>query len=114
MLLEKKNAVIYGAGGDIGGAVARAFAREGARVFLTGRRLASVDVVAREILDAGGIAEAAQVDALDELGIEKHLGTVVEKAGGIDISINTIGLPSQKVQGMPLIEMPAEHFALPI
>jgi len=114
MLLEKKNAVIYGAGGAIGGAVARAFAREGARVFLTGRRLDSVAVLAREIQDAGGYAEAAQVDALDVLAIEKHLSTMAEKVGSIDISINTIGLPPHKVQGMPLIEMPAEHFALPI
>ncbi|HLZ62809.1 MAG TPA: SDR family oxidoreductase [Ktedonosporobacter sp.] len=114
MLLEKKNAVIYGAGGAIGGAVARAFAREGARVFLTGRRLASVEVVAREILDAGGVAETAQVDALDELAIEQHLSTVTEKAGSIDISINTISLPLQRIQGMPLLEQSAENFAFPI
>jgi 3-oxoacyl-[acyl-carrier protein] reductase len=37
MLLENKNAVIYGSGGSIGGAVAKMFAREGARVFLAGR-----------------------------------------------------------------------------
>ena len=37
MLLEDKNAVIYGAGGSIGGAVAKESAREGARVFLAGR-----------------------------------------------------------------------------
>jgi len=114
MLLEKKNAVIYGAGGAIGGAVARAFAREGARVFLTGHQQASVEAVTREILDGGGSAEATQVDALDEQAIEKHLSTVVEKAGSIDISINTIGLPPHKVQGMPLLLMPAEHFSLPI
>jgi NAD(P)-dependent dehydrogenase (short-subunit alcohol dehydrogenase family) len=114
MLLENKNAVIYGAGGAIGGAVARAFAREGARLFLTGRQLASVEVVAREILDAGGVAEAAQVDALDEVAIEKHLSIVAEHAGRVDISMNTIGLPLQKVQGMPLIEMSAERFALPV
>src|SRR3989475_7525109 len=89
MLLTNKNAVIYGAGGAIGGAVARAFAREGARGFLTGRRLASVAVLAREILDAGGGAEAAQVDALDEVAIEKHLSTVAGNAGSRDISINT-------------------------
>ena len=53
MLLTNKNAVIYGAGGAIGSAIAHAFAREGARVFLTGRRMASVDAVAREILDGG-------------------------------------------------------------
>jgi NADP-dependent 3-hydroxy acid dehydrogenase YdfG len=38
LLLRNKTAVIYGAGGAIGNAVARTFAREGARLFLTGRR----------------------------------------------------------------------------
>ncbi|MGH3147950.1 MAG: SDR family NAD(P)-dependent oxidoreductase, partial [Rubrobacter sp.] len=65
MLLENRNAVIYGAGGAIGGAVARAFAREGARVFLAGRNLATLDEVAEAISAAGGVAETAQVDALD-------------------------------------------------
>jgi 3-oxoacyl-[acyl-carrier protein] reductase len=46
MLLENKNAVIYGAGGSIGSAVASAFAREGARVFLAGRTLESLEEVA--------------------------------------------------------------------
>jgi len=49
MLLENKNAVIYGAGGSIGGAVARAFAREGAEVVLAGRTRATLDAVAKEI-----------------------------------------------------------------
>ena len=40
--------MIYGAGGGIGGAVARAFAREGANLFLSGRHLAKVEQVARE------------------------------------------------------------------
>jgi 3-oxoacyl-[acyl-carrier protein] reductase len=68
MLLENKNAVIYGGGGSVGGAVARAFAREGAQVFLAGRTLATLEEVAEEIRAAGGVAETAQVDALDELG----------------------------------------------
>ena len=68
MLLENKNAVIYGGGGSIGGAVARAFAREGARVFLAGRTPATLEAVAEEIRSAGGAAETAQVDALDEQG----------------------------------------------
>ena len=63
MLLKKKNAVIYGAGGAVGGAVARAFAREGANVFLAGRRLKSIDTVAKEIAADGGVVEIAQVDA---------------------------------------------------
>ena len=65
MLLEHKNAVIYGGAGSVGGAVARAFAREGARVFLAGRTLATLDEVAEEIVASGGVAEAAQVDALE-------------------------------------------------
>ena len=67
MLLKGKHAVIYGAGGAIGGAVARAFAREGAKVFLAGRTLSSLDAVAQDISNAGGVAETAQVDALNDM-----------------------------------------------
>jgi NAD(P)-dependent dehydrogenase (short-subunit alcohol dehydrogenase family) len=63
MLLEGKNAVIYGAGGPIGGAAARTFAREGATVFLTGRTREKLDALAGEIRAAGGAAETARVDA---------------------------------------------------
>jgi NADP-dependent 3-hydroxy acid dehydrogenase YdfG len=49
MMLKDKVAVIYGAGGAIGSAVARAFATEGAYLFLTGRRLAPVEVLAKEV-----------------------------------------------------------------
>ena len=73
MILEDKIAVIYGAGGGIGGAVARAFAREGAKVLLTGRRRTTIEPVAKDIVSVGGIAEAAEVDALDEAVIDKHL-----------------------------------------
>ena len=91
LLLEDKTAVIYAAGGAIGGAVARAFAREGARLFLTGREVAKLDALSKEIVAAGGVAEAAQVDALDENAVAEHLDTVVERAGGVDISFNAIG-----------------------
>jgi NADP-dependent 3-hydroxy acid dehydrogenase YdfG len=73
MMLNNKVAVIYGAGGDVGGAVARAFATEGASLFLTGRNLAPVQAVAKDIVAAGGSAEAAEVDALDEEVVDKHL-----------------------------------------
>ena len=80
MMLKNKVAVIYGAGGDIGGGVARAFAREGAKVFLTGRKLAPVKEVAKDIVAAGGSAETAEVDALDEQAVDKHLQSVIEVA----------------------------------
>jgi NAD(P)-dependent dehydrogenase (short-subunit alcohol dehydrogenase family) len=73
MLLENKNPVIYGAGGAIGGAVTRAFAREGTRVFLIGRMLSPVNVVAEQISAEGGTAEANQVDAVDEQSVEEHI-----------------------------------------
>jgi NAD(P)-dependent dehydrogenase (short-subunit alcohol dehydrogenase family) len=114
MSLENKNAVIYGAGGAVGGAVARAFARDGARVFLTGRDVGAVDALAKEISAAGGVAETARVDAVDEGAVEGHLNSVVDKAGTIDVSFNAIGIPQQGMQGIPLTELSVESFALPI
>ncbi len=112
MLLENKNAVIYGGGGAVGSAVVRAFAREGAKVFLAGRSLAKAEAVSKEISAAGGVAEVAQVDALDEQAVEEHIGKVAEKAGRIDVLFNAIGL--QDVQGKPLHEMSLEDFTRPI
>ena len=112
MLLENKNAVIYGAGGSIGGAVARTFAREGAKIFLTGCTLESLEEVAQEIRSTGGGAEAAQVDALDEQAVDQHADAVAASAGGIDISFNLISV--RDVQGTPLAEMPLEDFEGPI
>jgi NAD(P)-dependent dehydrogenase (short-subunit alcohol dehydrogenase family) len=114
MILKEKIAVIYGAGGAIGGAVARAFAREGANVFLAGRRRAPVEAVAKDIVAAGGAAEAAQVDALDEGAVDEHLRSVVGKAGRLDISFNGVGIPGAKILGLPLVELDLEQFVLPI
>src|SRR5690242_16639044 len=112
--LKNKVAVIYGAGGAIGGAVARALAREGARLFLTGRRLAPVEAVAKDIVSAGGVAEAAQVDALDEQSIDRHLQSVVAKAGRIDISFNAVGNPLTKDLEASLVDIELKHFSTPI
>jgi NAD(P)-dependent dehydrogenase (short-subunit alcohol dehydrogenase family) len=114
MMLKDKVAVIYGAGGAIGGAVARAFASEGAKLFLTGRHLAPVEAVAKEIVSAGGSAEAAEVDALDEQAVEEHLQSVTDKAGRVDISFNAVGIPDAKILGVPLVELDVEQFSLPI
>jgi NAD(P)-dependent dehydrogenase (short-subunit alcohol dehydrogenase family) len=114
MMLQKKIAVIYGAGGAIGGAIARAFAREGAILYLTGRRRAPVEVVAREIVSIGGSAVATEVDALDEQSVDTHLQSVIDEAGRIDISFNAIGIPNAKILGVPLTELDLEQFSLPI
>jgi NAD(P)-dependent dehydrogenase (short-subunit alcohol dehydrogenase family) len=114
MMLKDKVAVIYGAGGAIGGAVARAFAREGARLFLTGRLRAPVEAVARDIVSAGGSAQAAEVDALDEQAVDEHLQSVVDGAGRVDISLNAVGIPDAKILGVPLVEPDVAQFSLPI
>src|SRR5215472_8996918 len=106
MLLEGKVAVIYGAGGKVGGAVAQTFAREGARVFLAGRTLAGLERIA-EALPAGSPAASAagiaQLDALDAGAVDRHAEEVVAAAGSLDISFNLISHPF--VQGRPLVEM---------
>ncbi|WP_210266154.1 SDR family NAD(P)-dependent oxidoreductase [Bradyrhizobium australiense] len=114
MLLKNKVAVIYGAGGAVGSAVARAFAREGARLFLTGRHRAPVEAIAKEGVSAEGTAETAEVDALDEQAIDRHLQSVVDKAGRVDISFNAIGIPNTALQGIPLVELDIAQFSLPI
>ena len=90
MMLNEKVAVVYGAGGAIAGAVSRAFADEGARVFPT------------------------RIDALDERAIDDHLDHVISEAGRVDISFNAIGLPDTNIVGVPLVDLDAEQFALPI
>ena len=112
MLLQNKNAVIYGAGGAIGVAVAHTFAREGARVFLAGRTLAPLEALAQEIRQTGGMAEAALVDALDEESVERHFSELVRSNGRIDISFNAISIPYQ--QGDPINEMSVDDFTAPI
>jgi NAD(P)-dependent dehydrogenase (short-subunit alcohol dehydrogenase family) len=112
MLLENKNAVIYGGGGAIGGGVARTFAGEGARVYLAGRTRGPLEAVAAEIEAAGGSAEVAELDALDEQAVDEHASTVSSLAGSIDVSFNLISRGD--VQGIPLVDMKAEDFTLPI
>jgi NAD(P)-dependent dehydrogenase (short-subunit alcohol dehydrogenase family) len=105
VLLESKTAIVYGAGGGIGGGVARTFAREGATVFLTGRTREPLDKVADDITAAGGTADVAVVDALDEQAVDAHAATVATRAGSLDISFNLVGRGD--LQGTPLVDMAA-------
>jgi NAD(P)-dependent dehydrogenase (short-subunit alcohol dehydrogenase family) len=112
--LENKIAVVYG-NGTVGGAIAKAFAREGARVFLTGRTVTKLDAIAGEILSAGGAIETTKLDALNDQAVEEHLNETVRKAGKIDISFNAIGGILQRgIESTLLTELPVESFLLPI
>jgi NAD(P)-dependent dehydrogenase (short-subunit alcohol dehydrogenase family) len=114
MLLENKNAIIYGAGGAVGGAVAQAFAEEGARVFLAGRTSAPLEVVAEKIRASGGVADVATVDVLDEDAVEAHAEDVNRAAGSLDVSFNAVSLPQTGIQGSRLVDLSPEGFDLPI
>jgi NAD(P)-dependent dehydrogenase (short-subunit alcohol dehydrogenase family) len=112
MILQNKNAVIYGAGGSLGSTVAAAFAQAGAKVFVTGRNIGPVQQIAAEIIASGGAAEAQVVDALDEKAVNEHLNSIVHKAGSVDISFNAIG--TEVVQNIPLITISAADFMGPV
>jgi NAD(P)-dependent dehydrogenase (short-subunit alcohol dehydrogenase family) len=112
MLLEGRNAVIYGGGGKIGSAVAEAFAREGARVHLGGRTEAPLAAAAERIRSAGRLAETAIVDALDEHAVDAHADEVADRFGSLDISFNLIS--HGDVQGTPLVEMSVADFEQPV
>jgi NAD(P)-dependent dehydrogenase (short-subunit alcohol dehydrogenase family) len=114
MLLQNKTAVIYGAGGAVGGAVARAFAREGAAVYLAGRTAKTLGDVADAITAAGGECEVATVDALNEEAVEAHMESIIGSSGAIDISFNAISLFQKGIQGTPLLELSVENFSKPI
>src|SRR4029077_11490230 len=102
-LLENKTAIIYGGGGGIGGAVARVFGREGARVVVVGRTQDPLQAVCDDIQAAGGSAEFAVFDALDERAVDAHVDQVAEATGSVDVSFNLI--KRGDVQGTPLVEM---------
>lgn len=111
-MLNGKNAVIYGAGGAIGGAVARTFAREGATVFLAGRTEATLDRVAADVATGGGAAHVAVVDATDPRAVVDHVAAIAAMVGHVDILFDAVGM--HDVQGTPLVDMPVDDVVLPV
>ena len=93
-VLQGKNAVVFGAGGSIGGAVTKEFAAEGAQVFLIGRTKSNLEEVANQIAEAGGTAQTDVLDALDDAAVNRYIeriasdrarmmtGTVVSATAG--------------------------------
>lgn len=110
-MLENKCAVVFGAGGSIGAAVSKEFAAEGARVFLAGRKKASLEAVAEQITAAGGEAHTTVVDALDDAAVNRYVGDVAKQAGKIDIVVDLTGpLASEYGNGKMAVELPVDEF----
>lgn len=112
MQLDDKVAIVYGAAGSMGGVVARAFGAEGAQLYLAGRTLSKVRVVADEIESAGGRVQAAEVDVDDRDAVERHADEVLAAVGRIDVSFNAAGMNA--VQNSALMDMSLDDFMMPI
>jgi 3-oxoacyl-[acyl-carrier protein] reductase len=114
-LLHDKNAVIFGAGGSIGAAVAKEFAAEGARVFLAGRTKAGLDAVAKQINANGGEAQTALVDVLDDPGLVRYVDGIMTQVGRIDIVLDAAGpLAKAYGNGKSAADLSVEEFMVPL
>jgi 3-oxoacyl-[acyl-carrier protein] reductase len=91
LTLREKNAVVFGAAGSIGAAVAKEFAAEGARVFLAGRTKTSLEAVTKQITARGGEAHSAVIDVLDDASVDHYIEGIVKQAGRIDIVLDAAG-----------------------
>lgn len=112
MLLEDKTAIVYGAAGSIGSSVARAYAREGARVHLAGRTAATLEQVAQTIRTSGGIAHTAPLDVLDRAAVERHAQHVADESRGIDVCFNATS--NDDIQGRSLLDLSVGEFLQPV
>ncbi len=112
MLLRDKIAVVYGGSGAVGGAVARAYARQGAVVHLVARKQEPLEAVADDIRSAGGRAEIGLVDVMDREAVASHLRLVAEKSGAVRIAFAAVSWGDS--QGTPLVEHDFKTFLRPV
>jgi 3-oxoacyl-[acyl-carrier protein] reductase len=103
MLLENRTAIVHGGSGAVGSAVARAYAREGADVHLTGRTRATLEDVAHRIRDEGGVAHISVLDVVDRDAVERHAVAVADRSGGVDVCFNATS--NDDIQGRPLVDL---------
>jgi NAD(P)-dependent dehydrogenase (short-subunit alcohol dehydrogenase family) len=114
-ILQGKNAVVLGAGGSIGAAVAKEFAQEGAEVFLVGRTESNLKAVAQQIVAGGGTAQTGVVDTLDDSAVNEYIDDVVRQAGKVDILLDAAGPTAREYgNGKIALELPITEFMLPL
>lgn len=114
-VLRGKNAVVFGAGGSIGSAVAKEFAAEGAEVFLSGRTKSSVDGMVKEIVAKGGRPHAAAVDTNDDAAVNQYIDGIVKQAGKIDIILDASGPLAKEYGNTKLaVDLPVDEFLVPL
>jgi 3-oxoacyl-[acyl-carrier protein] reductase len=115
LILHEKHAVVFGAGGSIGAAVAKEFAAEGAEVFLAGRTGSNVEDITKQIAAAGGRAHAAVLDALDDAAVNEYIDCIVNEIGSIDIVFNAVGpLATEYGNGKYATDLKIEEFMVPL
>jgi 3-oxoacyl-[acyl-carrier protein] reductase len=112
VLLENKTAIVYGAAGAIGSAVARAYAREGAHVHLAGRTIPGLERAAETIRNAGGTADIAQVDVLDQTALQRHTEDIAATEGSIDVCFNATS--NEDIQGRTVLDMRFDELMQPV
>src|SRR5215831_14678495 len=114
-ILKGKHAVVFGAGGSIGSAVAKEFAAEGAEVFLSGRSKSKVEAVAKEIEANGGRAHAAAIDTLDDGAVRQYIDGIVSQTGKVDIILDAAGpLAKEYGNGKLALDLPIDQFMVPL
>lgn len=90
-MLADRNVLVFAASGAVAGAVARACAAQGATVWVSARRGDAAEKLAAEIVEGGGRAHAAEVDALDAAAVGAHVADVAGRGGSVDAVFNGIG-----------------------
>jgi NAD(P)-dependent dehydrogenase (short-subunit alcohol dehydrogenase family) len=114
-ILQGKHAIVFGAGGSIGAAVAKEFACAGAEVFLSGRNQSNVEAVTRQITAAGGRAHSAVIDALDDKAVNQYIDGVASQTGSIDIVFNAVGpLVHEYGNTKNATDLAIEEFMVPV
>ena len=95
---ESKVVLVTGGNAGIGQAVALAFAKEGAQVVLTGRRVSEGDETVAMIKDAGGDAHFVQSDVSNTADVKTMVEACITTYGGLDYAVNNAG-----IEGSPFI-----------